>query len=118
MNVPDPRIPVYAGAPDLAAGEDVVVRETLAPVAHGPGCACCAPRSALARALARLFLARARGDMALFTRVIVACAPDEAAAVAAAIAADPVSAARFRFAGWLAAQAGGDSSPSPSDRCM
>jgi len=111
----DPRIPVFTGDPALAGPDDAVVRESGGEAPwHGAGCACCAPRPALARALARLFLARARGEAPLFRRVIVA---GEAAAVVAAIAADPVSAARFRYAGRLD-QAGPDVSPSPSARCM
>jgi len=115
MNGSDPRIPVFVGDPAQAGPGDAVVREGggEAPL-HGVGCACCAPRPALARALARLFMARARGEAAYFQRVIVS---GDAAAVAAAIAADPVSAARFRFAGRLD-QAAPDSSPSPSARCM
>jgi hypothetical protein len=118
MNDPDTRIPVFAGDPGRAAAGDAVVGEGGAePPLHGVGCACCAPRPALARTLARLFVDRARGATAFFTRVIVACPPGGEAALAAAIAADPVSAARFRFAGRLA-QTAPDSSPSPSARCM
>ncbi len=98
----DSRIPVFAGDPARAAPGDAVLRgEVGVAPTHGIGCACCRPRPPLARALARLFMARARGDMAFFGRVIVACPIGEEGAVAAAIAADPVSAARFRFAGRL-----------------
>lgn len=116
----DQRIPVFAGDAAVAAADDVVVREAAtAPPPHGIGCVCCASRPALARALARLFMARARGEVAWFTRVIVACPPGDEAAIGDAIAADPVSFARFRYAGRLPAdQAGLLSSPSPSARCM
>jgi hypothetical protein len=88
--------------------------------AHAAGCACCLRRAPLAVALSRLFLARARGEVPLFGRVIVACPPDQEAALAAVLAADPVTAARYRFAGRLQAQfqAGSLSSPSPSGSCM
>lgn len=117
----DPRIPVFAGDPSRAEAGDAVLRAVVEPgSSHIAGCACCGPRPALARALARLFMARARGETAFFDRVIVACPPAREADMAAAIAADPVSAARFRFAGRLPAPAhsGLSASPSPSARCM
>ncbi len=63
---------------------------------HGAGCACCAGRSPAAQALDRLFQARARGACAWFDRVAVD--PEAAEEVRAALAADPLSAARFRAA--------------------
>lgn len=65
--------------------------------AHPPGCACCAPRGPVATALGQLFLARARGEMPWF-RSVVAVTRDAAGAdaVRAALAADVVTAARFR----------------------
>jgi hypothetical protein len=66
--------------------------------AHFLGCPCCRPRTPLARALARLFGARARGETAFFRRVVLVLHPPaDPARVAAAIAADPVAAARFRL---------------------
>jgi elongation factor P--beta-lysine ligase len=56
----------------------------------------------LAEALGRLFVARARGEIPFFSRVIVPCPPDQEATLAASLRADPVTAARFRFAGRLA----------------
>jgi hypothetical protein len=115
----DSRIPVFTGDPAGATGADAVLHDIAWPApAHAVGCACCAPRPALARALSALFLARARGETAWFERVVVACASSEDTRVAAAIAADPVSQARFRFVGRLPAQAGSEASPSPSARCM
>jgi hypothetical protein len=116
----DARVPVFAGGLDQAGAEDAVLADppTALP-AHAAGCACCRPRPALARALARLFLARARGEVAFFRRVLVAIPPGGEAELAAAIAGDPVSAARFRYAGRLGdASPGSVASPSPIARCM
>lgn len=113
----DGRVPVWTGDAGAAGPGDVVQPWSGegAP-AHAPGCICCRPRGALAAALARLFLARARGEIPFFSRVVVACTPEHDAALAAALAADPVTLARFRFAGRL--QPGSASSPGPSARCM
>ncbi len=112
------RVPVVSGDPALAGPLDAV-QPWPGPSAavHAPGCACCRPRAPLAQALSRLFLARARSEIPFFTRVIVSCLPADEAALAAALAADPVTAARFRFAGRL--QSGSASSScAPSARCM
>lgn len=81
--------------------EHVVARFRLAAPRrwHPADCACCAPRGAVAETLGRLFLARARGEVAFFTAV-VAVATTEAgeAAVRAALAHDQLCAARFRLA--------------------
>ncbi len=105
----DGRIPVVIGG---AAGEgDAVLLEgdgalpagtaarfTLAGAGHAIGCACCMPRSDAGRALGRLFLARARGEVAAFGRVVVVAASDEGrAAVEAAVGGDVVASARFRM---------------------
>jgi hypothetical protein len=88
------RIPLLAVAPhdladvagphaaaDLAvvAPEGLAVAEGLPveriaprPGGHRTGCACCAPRAALAAALNRLFIRRARGEVGFFRRVAVA----------------------------------------------
>ncbi|SIR12697.1 MULTISPECIES: hypothetical protein [Acidiphilium] len=63
---------------------------------HGVGCACCAPRGPASEALARLFLARARGEVAWFARVVVLAGDDGVALVLAALAGDAVTRARFR----------------------
>jgi len=117
VDAQDVRLPVVAGDAALAGPGDVVQPWSgQGATGHIAGCTCCQPRTPLAQALGWLFLARARGDLLFFSRVIVPCAPDEEAALAAALAADPVTAARFRFAGRL--QAGSVSSPSPSARSM
>ncbi|MDD2860650.1 MAG: hypothetical protein PHI71_06215 [Acidiphilium sp.] len=62
---------------------------------HGIGCACCAPRGSAAEALGRLFLARARGAVPWFSRVVVVADAAGVAAVRAALAGDAVTMARF-----------------------
>jgi len=86
--------PAPAGVP-VARFE--LARFALAPGGHPAGCTCCAPRGPAAEALGRLFLERARGGV-LFREVIaVVRGPDGAAAVRAAVAADPLVSARFRL---------------------
>jgi hypothetical protein len=118
MQRQDARVAVVAGGPELAADGDVVQPwPGHDATRHAAGCPCCRPRPALAAALAALFIARGRGDVPFFVRVLVPCPPEQDAALAAALAADPVTASRFRFAGRL--QAGPNSSScSPSARCM
>jgi hypothetical protein len=65
---------------------------------HGANCACCVPRGEVARALDRLFLARARGELGWFRRVVVVCGEAGQVEVLAALGADPVVSARFRLA--------------------
>jgi hypothetical protein len=96
----DTRIPVRVGAAASAGPRSHVLfaADLLAPSAlqrHASACACCAPRSGLARALARLFLAQVRGEVAPFDEVIVVGGLG-AGALASAIAEDVVTAARFR----------------------
>jgi hypothetical protein len=112
MNQPaDDRVAVRFGPP--AADEAVLIegdastcgrpvaRFRLAPAlaAHAPGCACCVPRGPAAQALDRLFLARARGEVAWFRSVAVQATPAGEAAVRAALAGDQVSSRRFRLTG-------------------
>ncbi|MGI4977554.1 MAG: hypothetical protein ACRYG6_11490 [Janthinobacterium lividum] len=106
----DGRIPVVIGG-TAGEGDAVLVegggpipagaaaaRFTLAPGGHAIGCACCVPRSDAGRALGRLFLARARGEVAAFARVVVVASSDEGrAAVEAAVGGDVVASARFRM---------------------
>ena len=110
---PDPRIPVRLGpladaAPGVALlieGEAQVpaghplARFTPSPTPFHPiGCACCTRRNAAAEALARLFLARARGGSWFAEVQAVTATEAGAAAVRAALAEDRLIAGRFRLA--------------------
>jgi len=104
------RIPLRSAAPEAIAtlatdgvafvvppgvavpGRGTVERIAARP-AHASGCACCTPRAALAEALHRLFIRRARGEVPFFQRIVVAAAPD---ALRSALA-DPLVAQRFRL---------------------
>lgn len=115
----DPRIPLTLLPDDaalsawLAVGGAAAVlaeRAAAAPGAvavepfatHAPhrfGCACCAGRSGVAIALDRLFQARARGRCAWFDRVgVLAESPAARGQLAAALAGDALTMARFRAA--------------------
>jgi hypothetical protein len=106
----DARIPLVFADVAAAGPGDAVLREGAgAPTrgldwfevgpesTHPIGCACCAPRNSAGVALARLLLARGRGDGMFFSRVVVA-AHSEAGrrAVLAALATDPLVSACFR----------------------
>ena len=111
---PDDRVPVRFGSAEVAGQDEALLVEgdTGVPPGHagarfrlGPGltghpfgCACCVPRGPVAEALGRLFLARARGEVAFFRSVVVVATPEGEAAVRAALAEDQVSAGRFRLA--------------------
>jgi hypothetical protein len=114
MESVDDRVPVRFGSAD-AAGQDeallvegdaavparhAVARFTPSPgrISHPVGCACCTPRGPVAETLSRLFLARARGEVAFFRSVVVVATPAGEAVVRAALAEDQVSAGRFRLA--------------------
>jgi hypothetical protein len=110
LNFTDPRIPlVFAAAATAGEGDVVLVEgEGLAPAGvpvarfapglpgHVVGCACCAPRGAVASALHRLFLDRVRAGGAMFTRVVVVAGPAGEAAVRLALAEDAFLAGRYR----------------------
>ena len=65
---------------------------------HPAGCTCCAARQAAALALDRLFLQRARGEVPFFRRVAAVLATERGeASLRAALASDPVVAARYRL---------------------
>ncbi|MCU0985153.1 MAG: hypothetical protein MUC89_09460 [Acetobacteraceae bacterium] len=81
-----------AEVPPGAAVERLALRQQ---VRHEAGCVCCAPRAALAEALHRLFLRRARGEVPFFRRVVVSLPAGE---IGAALA-DPLIASRFRADG-------------------
>jgi hypothetical protein len=115
MNEADGRVTVRFGSAAGAGPDDALLVEGEAPVpvghsearfrlapglpGHPAGCACCTPRGPVAEALGRLFLARARGEVAFFRSVVaVVTTPAGEAAVRAALAEDQVSAGRFRLA--------------------
>ena len=89
----DARIPVAFDA-QLQEGDASFTPSGVA--AHPIGCVCCTSRSEDALALDRLFLARVRGEVPWFRRVVV---PSENQPLRHAIVADPVLAARFRIEG-------------------
>jgi len=65
----------------VAVAEGITVERVGRPrFGHRPGCACCAPRAALAEALNRLFIRRARAEVAFFRRVAIALPRAELAA--------------------------------------
>lgn len=111
----DGRIPVLLAGREAAGADDAVLLEgdgALPPGAaarfsaagsHAIGCACCVPRSDAARALARLFLARARGEVAFRRVVAVTESPAGRAAVIAAVTGDVLASARFALAWPLSA---------------
>lgn len=108
----DARVPVvFAPAGAAAAGDAVLIegdgavpegaavaRFAAAKPGHVAGCACCAPRGPVAEALHRLFLARARGGAAFFSRVVVVAGSQGEAAVRRALAEDAFLAGRYRLA--------------------
>jgi hypothetical protein len=100
----DARIPVAVGPAAMARADDAVLAEADLPRSgmtgapgHPAGCACCLSRGAMAQALHRLFLARARGEVPFFRRVVVA-APD-GAALAEALTGDAFVSGRYRAEG-------------------
>jgi hypothetical protein len=111
----DDRVPVRFGAADIAMPEEALLVEGNAPmpagqpvarfqlvpslIGHPIGCACCTPRGPVAEALGRLFVARARGEVAFFrSMVAVVTTSGGRTAVRAALAQDQVCAGRFRLA--------------------
>ncbi len=94
----DARIPVAFGTSADMRDGDFVLSDVLDGIAgHDAGCACCLWRSPAAETLGRLFLQRARGEVAFFHRVLVVGDSVAAGAVRAAVQSDPVAAARFRL---------------------
>ena len=89
---------VQDDAPAPAGASVARFRLPPAEAGHPVDCRCCVPRGPVAEALSRLFLARARGEVAFF-RAVIALPSDAAGAetIKAALAADPVLMARFRL---------------------
>ena len=94
----DARVHVVFGRASERQEGDVVLSEGLVGVGHLAGCACCTSRTAAAEALSRLFLQRARDEVAFFRRVLVDVDEAGEEAVRAALQSDPVVYARFRRA--------------------
>ncbi len=112
MSETDTRIPLRFGPASAAGpGDALLIEDGMAAAAeagavarfparggHRFGCACCGgARGAAAVALAGLFQDRATGRVPWFTRVLAVVA--DPAAVAEALRADRVAAARFRVEG-------------------
>jgi hypothetical protein len=95
---PPAAVLVEAPAPADPAGA-VVLGSFDATPTHAAACACCGGRSPAAAALDRLFQARVRSQCPWFDRVVALAETSEGrAAIAAALAGDAVTAARFRAA--------------------
>ena len=92
----DARVEVVFGRASERQEGDVVVSEGLLGVGHPADCACCTSRTVAAEALSRLFLRRARGEVAFFRRVIIVANAASEAAVRTALQSDSVVSARFR----------------------
>ena len=107
----DARVPVVFGTLEDAGPDDALLIEGEQPVpegrivvrlseagpsAHVTGCVCFVPRSAAGSALAGLFLARGRGDVAYFRRVIAVV--EDHAAISDAVANDMLASGWFRVA--------------------
>jgi hypothetical protein len=105
----DARIPVVFGTIDQLGPDDALLIEgdAVAPEgrvvvrlaaeatpSHAIGCVCCVPRSAAGSALAGLFLARGRGDVAYFRRVLAVT--EDRDAVSEAIENDMLASGWFR----------------------
>ena len=108
----DARIPVtFAPAASAGHGDALLIagkcavadgvpvaRLVAPPPGHATGCACCDPRGPVAQALHRLFLDRARGTSAFFTRLVVCAGAEEQTAIRQALAGDAFLAGRYRVA--------------------
>lgn len=93
----DARVPVAFGtSSDVREGDALVNAGLGDTVGHAAGCACCTPRSTAAETLSRLFLQRARGEVAFFNRLLVVADAAGQEAVNAALQSDPLVSARFR----------------------
>lgn len=111
MNDPDSRIPVVFATLAEAGADDALLLDGTTPPPpgrvvgrvvgggslHAPGCNCCVSRSGAAQAMAALFVARARGEVAFFPRLLVALDAAGTAAARAALAEDRFVAARYRM---------------------
>ena len=109
VGLTDARLPVVFGDIAMAGPDDALLIEGDAPAPpglavarfapgplawHAAGCACCTPRAAAAAALGRLYLARARNEVAFFRRVVAVVS--DPAAIRAALAGDALAGGRYR----------------------
>ncbi len=95
-DVNDARIDVVVGDRDHARVGDLTLAVP-APTQHLIGCRCCGGRDPLASALAAAFVARARGDIPWFDRVLLIDVGQHTERVAETLESDPVTRARFRL---------------------
>jgi hypothetical protein len=107
----DARIPLIFAEAAQAHAEDAMLVEGDVPVGaavcrfeaglaagHPAGCACCTLRNGAAQALSRLFLARARGEIPFFRRVIAVVGTGAGRqAVLQALQTDPMASGCFRL---------------------
>ena len=97
----DARVPMVFGPVSAQEADHVLVEGIdfeVSPAEHVPGCACCAPREAVASVLGSLFFARARGTVPFFRRLVVhATTPEGESAVRAAQTSDPVVSGCYRL---------------------
>lgn len=106
----DARIPIVFGSLEQAGPEDALLIDGDAPAPegrvvarlsgsdapiHAPGCLCCVPRSQAGSALASLFLARGRGDVAFFRRVVAVT--EDRTAILSALQDDILASGWFRL---------------------
>ncbi len=100
--VPDDAVVlVEEGLPGIVPATQVIGFPAMPEAPSGPhpsGCACCQARAPAAEALRRLFLARVRGEMPLFSEVTVLARPATVAALRASLRSDPGLAGWFRAA--------------------
>ncbi|HSU06842.1 MAG TPA: hypothetical protein VLI93_14840 [Acetobacteraceae bacterium] len=111
----DARVPVRFGSADEAGPDSALLIENDGPLPpgrpaacftvprvfgprpHAAGCRCCTPRTSAAQALSRLFLARARREVAFFRDVLVVISSTAGqTSVLSALADDPLVSAWFR----------------------
>lgn len=88
-----------AAGPGWAAVRRIDPGTRAGPAPHAAGCACCAGRSGLAVLLTALFVQRARGELALFRRVLLVADGGPAGPLDALFRDDPMVAGRYRLEG-------------------
>lgn len=108
----DARVPLRFGAVSDASPDSALLIEGDVPAmsgnvaeyfgaasaaGHVAGCPCCGPRAPAAQALSRLFLARARGQVAMFRDVVAVASVGGRSAIRSALQSDPLVSACFRL---------------------